>query len=223
MSMPGNKVHVLEVRGLKKYFDQRLILNIDRLALERGQSYLITGSNGAGKTTLLRVLAGLEPAEINDLAYQGSPVDPGDVVRQLAPKVIYLHQQPYLFNTSVAANITFGLKANGIPRHLHKTLLEEALEWAGVAHVAQVPPHKLSGGERQRVALARARVLNPAILLLDEPTANLDEDARQQVNDLIRQMCDNNHCVVIATHDPELIALQSAVVLRLHHTMLTGG
>ncbi len=223
MSMPGNQVPLLAVRGLKKHFDQRLILNVDRLALERGQSYLITGSNGAGKTTLLRVLAGLEPAEIDSLAYEGVSVDTGDVVRQLAPRVIYLHQQPYLFNTSVAANIMFGLKANGIPRHLHKTLLEEALAWAGVQHVAHVSPHKLSGGERQRVALARAKVLNPAILLLDEPTANLDEDARQQVNHLIRQMCDNNHCVVIATHDPELIALPSAVVLRLHHAMLTGG
>jgi tungstate transport system ATP-binding protein len=223
MSMPGKQIPLLAVRGLKKHFDQRLILNIDRLALERGQSYLITGSNGAGKTTLLRVLAGLEPAEIDSLAYEGVSVDTGDMVRQLAPRVIYLHQQPYLFNTSVAANIMFGLKANGIPRHLHKTLLEEALAWAGVQHVAHVSPHKLSGGERQRVALARAKVLNPAILLLDEPTANLDEDARQQVNHLIRQMCDNNHCVVIATHDPELIALQSAVVLRLHHAMLTGG
>lgn len=223
MSMPGKQIPLLAVRGLKKHFDQRLILNIDRLALERGQSYLITGSNGAGKTTLLRVLAGLEAAEIDSLAYEGASVDTSDVVRQLAPRVIYLHQQPYLFNTSVAANIMFGLKANGIPRHLHKTLLEEALAWAGVQHVAHVSPHKLSGGERQRVALARAKVLNPAILLLDEPTANLDEDARQQVNHLIRQMCDNNHCVVIATHDPELIALQNAVVLRLHHAMLTGG
>ncbi len=95
------------------------------------------------------------------------------------------------------------------------------MTWAGVDHIAHVAPHRLSGGEKQRVALARAKVLNPDVLLLDEPTANLDEAARMQVNNLIRQMCDNNHCVVIATHDPELIALEKAIVWRLHHAKLT--
>jgi tungstate transport system ATP-binding protein len=212
---------LLRVDALKKSFAERLILDVDLLELRRGYSYLITGSNGAGKTTLLRILAGLEPAEIKSLSFEGRPVVMDDITRQLAPHVIYLHQQPYLFNSSVAANIAFGLKANGVPHHLHRSLVNDALAWAGVAHVAHVSPQKLSGGERQRVALARAKVLNPDILLLDEPTANLDEEARRQVNHLIRQMCDNNHCVVIATHDPELIALQSAINWRLHHARLS--
>ncbi|HLD09525.1 MAG TPA: ATP-binding cassette domain-containing protein, partial [Methylophilaceae bacterium] len=96
----------------------------------------------------------------------------------------------------------------------------EAMTWAGVQHLAHIPPHKLSGGEKQRVALARARVLNPDVLLLDEPTANLDEKAREQVSTLIKQICDNNHCVVIATHDPELMALENSVNLRLENAAL---
>lgn len=213
---------LLRLEKLRKRFDKRLILDIDELAFVRGRSYLITGGNGAGKTTLLRILAGLEPADIQSFIFEGKRLSAGDMIQYLAPRVIYLHQHPYLFDTSVAANITFGLKANHIPHHLHKNLLAEALAWAGVEAIAHTSPQKLSGGEKQRVALARAKVLNPDVLLLDEPTANLDEEARQQVNDLIRQMCDRNHCVVIATHDPELIALHSAINWRLHQSILSA-
>lgn len=214
---------LLTLESLRKYFGDRLILDIGSLELERGRSYLITGSNGAGKTTLLRILSGLEPAEIRAFSFEGLPVPGNEIVQRLAPHVIYLHQQPYLFATSVASNIAYGLKANGVPRHMHQTLVADALKWAGVEHVAHVSPQKLSGGEKQRVALARAKVLNPDILLLDEPTANLDEGARLQVNQLIRQMCDNNHCVVIATHDPELIALENANHWQLHQAKLIAN
>jgi len=207
---------LLSLQALRKYYGSRLILEIDSLELERGRTYLITGSNGVGKTTLLRVLAGLESAELRTFSFDGVPVPTDEIAQNLAPRVIYLHQHPYLFNTSVASNIGFGLKAQGVSHDRQKQLIKEALAWAGVEHASHVAPQKLSGGERQRVALARAKVLNPDILLLDEPTASLDEAARLQVVHLIRQMCDNNHCVVIATHDPELIALPGMVKWHLH-------
>jgi tungstate transport system ATP-binding protein len=211
---------LLSIQSLRKHFGERLIFEVDSLLLERGRSYLLTGSNGAGKTTLLRVLAGLESAEIGEVTFEGQRIEPTEICRRLAPRIIYLHQHPYLFNTSVAANIGYGLKVAGIRPHQQTRMVEEALAWAGVEHVAHVAPHRLSGGEKQRVALARARVLNPDILLLDEPTANLDEVARQQVTALIGRMCDDNHCVVIATHDPDLIQLPGAMRWRLHHAGL---
>jgi tungstate transport system ATP-binding protein len=211
---------LLSIQSLRKHFGERLIFEVDSLFLERGRSYLLTGSNGAGKTTLLRVLAGLESAEIGEVTFEGQRIEPTEICRRLASRIIYLHQHPYLFNTSVAANIGYGLKVAGIRPHQQKRMVEEALAWAGVEHVAHVAPHRLSGGEKQRVALARARVLNPDILLLDEPTANLDEVARQQVTALIGRMCDDNHCVVIATHDPDLIQLPGAMRWRLHHAGL---
>ncbi|MEQ1601010.1 MAG: ABC transporter ATP-binding protein [Methylophilaceae bacterium] len=212
--------NLLQVYGLRKTFGERLLFDVPELSLKHGQSYVLTGSNGSGKTTLLRILAGLEPAQINSLYFAGRVVPAPKICTQLAPRVIYLHQHPYLFSTSVAANIAYGLKASGLNLRQRDAKVNAAMQWAGVQYLAQIPPHKLSGGEKQRVALARAKVLNPEILLLDEPTANLDEEARQQVIALIRKMCDDNHCVVIATHDPELMALKDAVKLRLENASL---
>jgi tungstate transport system ATP-binding protein len=96
------------------------------------------------------------------------------------------------------------------------------MAWAGVAHLADIPTHRLSGGEKQRVALARARVLKPQLLLLDEPTANLDDSAREQVVALIQQMRDENNCVVIATHDRAMSELHNATRLWLEGGHLHG-
>jgi tungstate transport system ATP-binding protein len=211
---------LLQIKGLKKSFGERLIIDLPALTLERARSYLLTGDNGAGKTTLLRILAGLEPAQIGSLSFEGALISPNEICDKIAPRVVYLHQHPYLFSSSVAANIAYGLKAKGLGRSNRDVLVHEAMTWAGVHHLTHIPPHKLSGGEKQRVALARARVLNPDVMLLDEPTANLDEAARRQVAELIKQICDNNHCVVIATHDPELMALGNSVNLRLENAAL---
>ena len=211
---------LLALRGLRKAFGERVIIELDELILERGRSYVLTGGNGAGKSTLLRILAGLETAQLASLSFEDMAVPLQAICAQLAPRIIYLHQHPYLFNSSVAANVGFGLKRMAMSHRRKAALIDEAMTWAGVHHLARVPPHKLSGGEKQRVALARARVINPDVLLLDEPTANLDKEARRQVAALIRQMCDNNHCVVMATHDPELMAVKNSIILRLENASL---
>lgn len=212
---------LVQVKNLRKAYGGRLILNVPQLDLDRGKSYLLTGSNGAGKTTLLKILAGLEDAEIAEFRFEGKLVPPDEICTWLAPRMVYLHQHPYLFSTSVPANIAYGLKAHGVEKGKLLEMVKEAMAWAGVEHLAQIPPRRLSGGEKQRVALARARALNPDVLLLDEPTANLDEEACRQVAKLIRQMCDNNHCVVIATHDSELMGLGSAIRMRLERAGLS--
>lgn len=89
----------------------------------------------------------------------------------------------------------------------------EALAWAGLADRREVPPHKLSSGENQRAALARPKVLDPTLLLLDEPTSNLDGDSRRQVLELVTALCIEKHTVVVASHDPEIMRL--AILNRL--------
>ena len=195
---------LLEVRGLRKSYGDRLLFEVPELTLDCGRSYLLTGANGAGKTTLLRILTGLEAADIGNYVFDGAKVASQDISR-LAPAIVYVHQHAYLFHSSVAENIAYGLKGRGLKKQEIAERVAAEIAWAGLEEVAKVPPSRLSGGEKQRVALARARVLKPKLLLLDEPTANLDVDARLQVAELITKMGHEDDCVLVATHDPELI------------------
>lgn len=214
---------LMALQGLRKAHGDRLLLEIDALNLTHGSTYLLLGENGAGKTTLLRILAGLESAQAGVFTFDGIRYDQARERARLAPRVVYLHQHSYLFHTSVVANIEYGLRIQGVARRERQELVRREMEWAGIQHLADVPPHKLSGGEKQRVALARARALKPELLLLDEPTSNLDDAAREQVAGLIRQMRDANNCVVIATHDKDLMVLDEAVKLRLDAGRLSIG
>ncbi len=198
---------ILVVEGIHKSYGTRRILDVPVLTLAAGESYVLTGENGSGKSTLLRVLAGLEHAEVVACRYDGRPVDLGNYPDWLRRDLIYVHQHPYLFRGSIFDNICYGLRARGLIKASYEPLVREAIAWAGVGALLDVPPHKLSGGEKQRVALARARVLQPRIFLLDEPTANLDAEARQQAIKLISDLCDANRTVVLACHDREIIEL----------------
>lgn len=205
---------VLTVERLRKWFGPRRILDITRLELHTGESYVLTGENGSGKSTLLRILAGLEAAEADAFRFDGKPVDIGTYPRWLRHEIIYVHQHPYLFRGSIVANIAYGLRARGMNAAECERQVAEAVAWAGVGQLLDVPPHRLSGGEKQRVALARARVLRPRLFLLDEPTANLDAEARRQTMHLIRELCAENSTVVLACHDREIIELPH--MNRLH-------
>lgn len=209
---------LLEIRGLKKSFAERKMLDVPRLVLEAGNSYVVMGDNGVGKTTLLRILGGLESAEIQECRFEGRPVTLNPYPDWLRREVLYVHQHPYVFNTSIAHNIAYGLMVRGVPRQERQRRVSEAMQWAGVGHLADTPPPRLSGGEKQRVALARAKVLGPRLYLFDEPTASLDVEARRQTIELIQRLCLDNNCVVIACHDHEIINLP-----HMHKLILSEG
>jgi tungstate transport system ATP-binding protein len=147
-------------------------LRADRLALEPGRLYVLHGPNGAGKSTLLRIMAGLlVPAR-------------GRVARNGA-SVTLVHQQPYLFRGTVRRNVSFGLHATRIPRAACVPLVDDALRSVGLELLAERSARTLSGGEQQRAALARALVIRPSVLLLDEPTANLDVEGQALLRSLL--------------------------------------
>ena len=201
------------IERLTKRFGARELISIPRLEFERGTSYVLTGDNGAGKTTLLKALAGLEPAQFGAIRYQGRDVA-ADALDELRRDVVYVHQHPYLFDTSIVANIAYGLKLRGIAADEINRRVDAAIEWAKLDEFRDTPPQRLSGGEMQRVALARAWVLQAPVMLFDEPTANLDHASRERVIELIEQSIGENNCVVVACHDLEIINLPR--VRRLH-------
>ena len=211
---------LLTVHGLRKAYGERLLFGIERLDIEQGAAYVLTGANGTGKSTLLRMLGGLERCDACTVEFDGSrlPLYPYPAVLRRA--IVYVHQHPIMFSTSVGHNIAYGLLARGVDRRQVRGLVDEAMAWAGVLHLRDNDPARLSGGEKQRVALARARVLQPRLLLLDEPTANLDGAAREQVIDLIPTLVRQGVSVVMACHDRDLINLPGVRRLKLRDGQL---
>ncbi|MDB5958771.1 MAG: transporter ATP-binding protein [Massilia sp.] len=206
---------LLAIEQLHKAFNGRALFDIDILDIEAASAYALTGVNGAGKSTLLRILAGLEPASARALRFDGRllPLSPYPAAMRAA--VAYVHQHPIMFSTSVAHNIGYGLLARGQNRRQIHAAVAEAMAWAGVEHLKGSDPVSLSGGEKQRVALARAKVLRPRLLLLDEPTSNLDGAAREQVIALIPTLIAAGSSVVMACHDPDLIGLPGVQRIKL--------
>jgi tungstate transport system ATP-binding protein len=202
---------LLSIQRLQKSFHQRRLLDIQDLSIAQAQAYVLTGSNGSGKSTLMRILAGLESAD----TAEGENVQLAPYPRLMRDAIVYVHQHPVMFSTSVEENIAYGLSVRGVAKNVIAEKVEEAIAWAGIAHLRASIPNFLSGGEKQRVALARARVLSPKLLLLDEPTANLDGAAREQVIALIPTLVNEGGSVIMACHDRDLIALPGVQRLKI--------
>jgi tungstate transport system ATP-binding protein len=156
-----------------KVYNQRKVLEVESLAIRQGEILALVGPSGAGKSTLLRLLNFLEPPTQGKLVYQQQEFSAGrEMPLELRRQVTMVFQKPMLLNRSVMANVNFGLALRGSKQTRSQVLA--ALGEVGLAHMAHTQARTLSGGEAQRVALARAIVLRPKVLLLDEPTANLD-------------------------------------------------
>jgi tungstate transport system ATP-binding protein len=206
---------LVTIRGLRKSFGERLLFEIDNLTIEEASACVLTGANGTGKSTLLRVIAGLEAAQCESASFLGQVVNLGPYPQAMRDAVVYVHQHPVMFSTSVEENIAYGLHARGMAKPGIRERVEEAMAWAGVSHLRGRDPVVLSGGEKQRIALARAKVLQPKLLLLDEPTANLDGPAREQVIALIPALIADGRSVVMACHDRDLISLPGVQRMKL--------
>ena len=206
---------LLELAGVGKRFGARKLFDLERLSIEEGRSYVLTGPNGSGKTTLLRMLAGLEPGQGGSFLFRGTPADFAPRYPEpLRRAIVYVHQHPYLFHTSLRHNFEYGLKCRGVPAGERHERVREAIAWAGLDERRSVPPQDLSGGEKQRAALARVRALRPELILLDEPTSNLDREGRAQTLDLLAHLRDERRTVIVACHDQEVIDIEG--LTRLH-------
>jgi tungstate transport system ATP-binding protein len=175
-------------------------LDIAGLDIAQGEILGVAGANGSGKSTLMRLLAFLEPPASGSLFFDGSDAcAAGTAVRR---QVTLLTQEPYLLHRSVAANIAYGLRARG--KDASHSRLAEALQRVRLDpdDFLRRPWFRLSGGEAQRVALAARLVLRPRVLLLDEPTASLDEDSSAAVRHaVLTERRERGTTLVIVSHD----------------------
>ncbi len=163
----------IRVIGLTKRYNSANPPALDNVSLEieKGEIFCIMGHSGAGKTTLLRILALLEKPDTGEYYFDEAKVNWNDSLRK---SVTMVFQIPVMFNTTVFKNIAYGLKIRGYPKDEIKKKVKEVLELVRLPGYEDRKAKYLSGGEKQRVAIARAIVLEPKLLLMDEPTANLD-------------------------------------------------
>jgi multiple sugar transport system ATP-binding protein len=206
---------VVETRNLTKVFKEGELgaVNDVNLATNEGEFLVFLGPSGSGKTTLLRMIAGLETPTSGEILIGGQ------VVNHLSPRerrIAMVFQSYALYpHLSVYSNICFPLKAQRVPKNLHKQKVEWAAGLLGIGRLLDRKPRELSGGERQRVALARAIVREPAVFLLDEPLSNLDAKLRASAREELEQFHNNvGTTTIYVTHDQvEAMAMGDRIVV----------
>ena len=187
--------------GLVKRYGEREACNIERLEIERGEALGIIGPSGSGKSTLLRLLNFLEPQTSGTIRFSGETYDGrASIPLSVRRRMTLVFQSPLLFNTSVLGNVAYGLKLRGVRDA--KARASEFLDRLGMGSLAREHPSTISFGETQRVALARALILEPEVLLLDEPTANLDPYNVALVEELMLNISrEMGTTIVLVTHN----------------------
>ncbi|HSD57599.1 MAG TPA: phosphate ABC transporter ATP-binding protein [Methanotrichaceae archaeon] len=188
----------IEVKGLYKSYGGAEILKDINLKVEQGEVLALIGPTGSGKTTLLRLIGLLEMPTIGEIIFDGLEVTGLTERERLKARrrMAMVFQKPVMFKTSVRENVSYGLKIRGEGRINEQ--VEAAIKAVGLSGYESRDANTLSGGEMQRIALARALVLDPELLLLDEPTANLDPKTAASIDALISRF---EGTVIMATHN----------------------
>jgi cell division transport system ATP-binding protein len=202
---------VIETHHLSKLYSRGLYALQDlSLTVDKGEFVFLTGPSGAGKSTLLRLLLVQERPSEGELFVNGhdlTTLSRSDV-QEYRRGIGFIFQDFKLIPTrTVFENVAFVLEVLGVPSGQQRRKAFQVLKWVGLQHRINAYPRDLSGGEQQRIAIARALVNDPALVLADEPTGNLDPDLSLEIMNLLREVNAGGTTVVVATHDRELIRL----------------
>ncbi len=190
----------IELKQICQVYHDQLLFNIDDLGWESGDSIHLYGANGSGKSTLMKIIARLLKPTRGQVRYLSHE-------EQTKGSVIYLHQHAYLFDTTVRGNLEYGLRLQG---QADGARVNNILEQTGLTTLQQRSVHNLSGGERQRLAMGRALILRPQMLLLDEPTSNLDASSVERMISILRQLRQQGTGLMLACH-------QTSALMQLCH------
>lgn len=211
--------------GLKRrYARGGFELSVDSIDVPAGETLALLGPSGSGKTTLLEILGLLQRSDAGQVLLDGRAVGMRDRAARLQMAAVF--QRPHLFKGSVAANVEYGLVARRVPKRQRVERVAEALERVGLAGYEGRSALVLSGGEAQRVSLARALVLEPRVLLLDEPLASLDRLLKRQLTrDFATILADAGVTVVYVTHDQDeaLVVAQRIAIMNRGRIVACGA
>jgi len=179
------------------------------LHLQRGAFVFLTGASGAGKSTLLKLIYGAERATRGQIMVQGRNIT--RLQRSQLPALrrnigVVFQDFKLLSHYTIAENVALPLEVHGFPRSEMRKRVHLVLKLVGIPDKADRKPTHLSGGEQQRAAIARALINNPAVLLADEPTGNLDPDITIDIINILTKINSRGMTVVVATHDRDLVA-----------------
>jgi len=187
------------LQSVRQRYAGRTVLDLDELEVQRGEILALVGPSGSGKSTLLRLLNFLERPTEGTVYYEGRPAEGERTPLELRRQVTTVFQQTALQKASVRANVAYGLRLRGLPVDGQ---VEGLLATVGLSELAAASARQLSGGEKQRVALARALIFRPRVLLLDEPTANLDPYNVGLIEEIVRtENREHGTTVVLVTHN----------------------
>jgi cobalt/nickel transport system ATP-binding protein len=201
-----------EVRDVSFSYESIPAIRGLTLCIEEGDRIALLGANGSGKSTLLRILDALYFPSAGSVAFKGDNLtqerlQQDEFFLNFRRRVALVFQNPdaQLFNPTVFDEVAYGPLQMQWSKEEVLRRVDEMLNFMSISHLKDRPPYRLSGGEKKRVALASVLVLDPEVLLLDEPTATLDPKSQSQVVDLIQQWKGTARTVITATHQLEIV------------------
>ncbi|KMT21831.1 ATP-binding cassette domain-containing protein [Clostridium cylindrosporum] len=203
---------ILETRNLCYFYeDDKMALDNVNMIFKKGRTTAILGGNGAGKSTLFLNLNGVLKPKGGEVFFNGTPVkyDKKGLI-DIRKKIGIVFQDPenQLFSSSVRRDISFGPMKMGLSKNEVEERVEKAIRDTGIEHIADKPTHALSFGQKKRVAIAGVLVMNPEVIILDEPTAGLDPQGVSEILNLLDDIKkQNNISLIIATHEIDIVPL----------------
>jgi len=216
-------MNIIEISNLNKNYRSREVLKNINLNVRAGEIFAVIGPSGAGKTTLLRLINMLDKPTFGKIFFSGEDYEDCDRLK-IRRKMVLLFQDTAVMSGSVYDNVSYGLKIRGMSKEEINERVSFALEEMGISGYEQRNAKNLSGGEKQRMAFARATVFNPDLLILDEPTANLDPKNVGVVEKLIRKITENNTTIIMSTHRfEEAISLADRIAVIQNGEILQVG
>ena len=217
---------MIRFHGVTKTYGRTATALVDvSLHVAKGEFAFVTGPSGSGKSTLLKLVYMEEMPTEGEVRVSGTStlgLSRRDIPRLRRRLGVIFQDFSLLDDRTAAANVAFALEVTGAPRAVIGPKVQRALAQVGLAGKATSYPHQLSGGEQQRVAIARALVNDPAVIVADEPTGNLDDHATRAVFQVLREVNAAGTAVLMATHNLELVRRSGLRTLEIHQGRLVA-